>query len=352
MAFQRPTLAEIVERVTQDFLSRLSLTGAVLRRSMVYVVSRVVGGASHMMHGYIAWASRQILPTTQEKEFLTDFGANFGVTRLAATFAAGTVAVTGDSGAIVIEGTVFQRADEVQYRSTADATLVSGTADIPVEALVAGIGGNADEGVALTFVSPITGVDGVALVSTGGLTTGADAESDDDLRARILTRMREPPLGGSVDDYKRWAKEVSGVTRVWVTPLASGPGTVGVLFVCDNDEDIIPDSGKVAEVQAWIDRPDKRPVTAVVTVAAPTEVALDPEISLTPNTAATQAAATAQLNDMLARLAEPGATIPLSQIEGALFLAEGVTDFVITSPAADVTHDTDEIATLGDPTWS
>jgi uncharacterized phage protein gp47/JayE len=40
------------------------------------------------------------------------------------------------------------------------------------------------------------------------------------------------------------------VTRVWVYPLQMGPGTVTVLFVCDEEVSIIPSLAKVAKVKA------------------------------------------------------------------------------------------------------
>lgn len=352
MAFQRPTLQQIVDRVTQDFISRLGLTGGVLRRSMIYVLARVIAGAAHMLYGFIAWVARQILPDTQDEDYLVLFASRYNITRRAATYAAGNVVFTGIDDTVIDAGTVIQRADGVQYATDAEATLASGTATVAVTALAAGLAGNADAGVAMTIVEPIAGADALALVGSGGLSAGEDVESIDSLRARVVERMREPPLGGSQNDYVKWAKEVSGVTRVWVTPLASGAGTVGVIFVCDNEVDIIPDSGKVAEVQAWIDRPDKRPVTAVVTVAAPTALEVDFTIAITPSTDAVKAAVEAELRDLLQRVGEPGGTVYLSQIREAVSIAAGEVDNSVTAPAANVSIDVDEIPVMGTITWA
>ena len=53
MSFERPTLPDLVSRIQTDFVSRLALTGAVLRRSVVTVLARVLAGAAHMLHGHL-----------------------------------------------------------------------------------------------------------------------------------------------------------------------------------------------------------------------------------------------------------------------------------------------------------
>jgi uncharacterized phage protein gp47/JayE len=83
---------------------------------------------------------------------------------------------------------------------------------------------------------------------------GSDEESTDELRARLLARLQNPPHGGNATDYEAWAKEVSGVTRAWSYPLELGAGTVTVRFVRDDDASPIPDAGEVAAVQLTLTR--------------------------------------------------------------------------------------------------
>lgn len=349
MAFQRPTLSELVDRVSSDFVSRLSLAGAVLRRSVLGVLSRVVAGAAHGLYGYLDYLSRQIFPDVSEAEFLERQASLFGINRVAATFSAGPVTITGTSGTVIPAGTLLQRADGTEYETQADGTISSGTVSISVQAVEAGEDGEAEESVSLSFVAPVSGANSAATVGTGGLTGGEDAEDDDSLRDRLLDRMRQPPQGGASHDYETWALEVAGVTRAWVYPQELGLGTVTVRFVCDDEDPVIPDAAKVEAVQDYIDA--RRPVTADVTVAAPTAVALDFEIEIVPNTTAVKAAVQAELEDLIRRDAEPGGTILLSQIKTAIGVSEGVTDFTLTDPTADVTHTTGQIATMGAITW-
>jgi uncharacterized phage protein gp47/JayE len=111
MAFVRPTLTELVDRIQQDFVSRLSLVGAVLRRSIVYVLARVLAGAAHMMHGHIEFISKQMFPDVSEDEYLVRQAATYGLAKTPATYATATVTFTGTNGTVLPTGTVLVRPD-------------------------------------------------------------------------------------------------------------------------------------------------------------------------------------------------------------------------------------------------
>lgn len=349
MAFARPTLDELIDRIQADLATRLALGGAVLRRSVLGVLARVLAGATHGQHGHLEFLSRQLLPDTSEVEYLERQASLYGLARLAATFAVGDVVFTGAEDTVIPSGTTLLRADGVEYATTAEGTIDSGEATVPVEASDAGLAGNAGAGVALTLVAPIIGIAPSVLVDVDGLVGGTDPETDDALRLRLLERLAEPPHGGSAADYVAWAKEVAGVTRAWAYPLELGAGAVTVRFVRD-DASIIPDAGEVTAVQDYINA--RRPVTAAVTVVAPVAVTRNFTIHIVPDNADIRAAVTAELVDLLKRTAEPGGTILLSQIRVAVGVAQGVVDFSVSSPAADVTHTTGQIAVMGTVTWT
>jgi uncharacterized phage protein gp47/JayE len=349
MSFQRPTLQELVTDSEADFISRLSLAGAVLRRSMVRVFARVVAGAAHMLHGHLDYASKQPFPDTADRENLLRIGSQRGVELKEATFATGTVTLTGDDGSIVEAGSVLTRSDGTEYTTDADATIASGTATVAVTASEAGASPTLEAGVELTFQSPSSGVDATATVASS-TEDGADEEDIEDYRTRVIENLRSPPQGGSESDYVEWAKEVSGVTRAWAYRQELGPGTVVVRFVRDDDAgSIIPSVGEVATVQAYIDT--KRPVTAEVTVVAPVATPQNFTLAITPDTVANRAAVQAELEDLIARTAEPGGTTLLFQIDQAIGAVPAITNFVRSVPAADVTRTTGQLTTMGTITW-
>ena len=177
-----------------------------------------------------------------------------------------------------------------------------------------------------------------------------DFADDDALEANDRVMFIPTIHGGASYDYTAWALAVSGVTRAWVYPAELGLGTVTVRFVRDLDATPIPDAGEVAAVQAYIDA--RRPVTAQVTVVAPTAVPINFQIQgLTPSNATVQAAVQAELQDLLLRESVPGGTILLSHIRAAISAAAGETDYVLVSPAANVTNTTGNMSTIGTITW-
>lgn len=360
MPFARPSLADLITRIGGDLLGRLAILGPTLRRAMADVVSKVWGGGLHELYGFVEWASRQVIGNTADSDVMLQRAAMYGITPTAAAFAAGNVTVTGTNGSVIDTTAVLQLDSAALYAVTTGATIASGTATIVVTALVAGAAGNLDVGTALSFQSPIGGV-ATATVATGGpngdgIAGGADQQTPADVLARYLLRLRTPPRGGAAPDYIAWtlAAPGGGATRAWAFPGENGLGTVVVRFVDDNATPIIPTGGQVSAVQTYLNA--QRPVTATVTAVAPTSLSVAFTIHLVRDNSSTRAAVTAGLADTFARLAQPGdgagkGTVPLSQIRTAIGIADGVTDYTLTVPSADVVPGTGQMPTVGTITW-
>lgn len=355
MPFARPPLPTLVDRAMSAIDTRLDGADSRLRRSNLNVLAFVNAGGCHGLHGHLGWVADQVLPDRAEKENL-ERHAKIWVPpgRLPAAAATGSATASGTTGTIVLEGTVFVRSDGQRYATTAEATLVAGAATLSLEAEEAGQAGNAAAGIKLNAVSPLPGLNATITVVGDGLTGGADIEEDDNLLARILDRIQEPPMGGSKADYERWAKEVPGVTRAWCSPREMGDGTVTVRFVRAADASPIPDPAEVETVFDHIEA--VRPVGGQLFVVAPEAVPLAFQIQLVPNTAAARAAVEISLRDLLRREAEPerGAgegTLLISHIREAISLATGEKDSTVIAPAGNVTHTIGQMATFGSIEW-
>ena len=367
MPFIRPTLDQLVERVKTDIKGGLGIT-TVLRRSFINVISRALAGLSHLLHGYLDFISEQVFPDTAEKEFLDRWSSIWGILRKEKTFTELDITITGNEGGVVTANELYQRSDGTQYHLDAEVTIPVGeTITGKIIAEVAGEASNHGDGETISLLSPIANVDTDAIVLQTVI-EGEDEETDTALRARLITRIQLPPLGGSVNDYEVWALEVAGVTRAWVFPLHTGPGTVGVTFVEDDDPiSIIPDAAKIQEVEDRILDPSRKPVTALLAVFAPVEEAADFDIKIKPNTVAVQDSIISELKDLIKRDAEvAGAfktpttvhtgTVLLSQIRQAIGLGVGLEDYEIQTinavAPADITPSTGGLVTLGNNVWS
>ncbi|QLI80783.1 baseplate J/gp47 family protein [Chitinibacter fontanus] len=347
--FSRATLEQINQRIANDILARLDLDE--IRRSDIAVIGKVQAAVEHGLNGYLEWIARQLLPDTcDEDRLVSSSWLNRGLVPTAASFAVGSLTVTGQLGVVIPAGTVWQRVDGQQYASNAEVAITSVPQAVAVTAKVAGLAANATAGTGVVLVSPVIGVQSAALVAAGGLANGSDAEKIDSFRARVVSAWGQTAHGGADFDYVAWAKAVPGVTRVWVKPNWSGLGTVGVFFVRDGDAPIFPDPAEIAAVQSAIDL--VRPVTAAVSVLSPVAKAVNFNIQLTPATAEVKAAVQASLAALFLRDAAPGATVLISRIREAISQATGESDHVLNAPTANITTQPGEMATLGSFTWS
>lgn len=350
MPFERPTITDLYQRISNDIETRLDVIGASLRTGFVKVLSKVLAGIAHLMYGYLDWTAKQLFPDTAESENLDRWGSIWEISRTPASYAEGSLTFTGDNDTVIPEDTELVTADGVKYKTTEEGTIAAGTATVTARALTAGEVGNSDVGSVFSLETPITGLDSTATVSTE-FTGGVDEESDDDYRTRVLERIAEPPLGGAEQDYVAWAKSVAGVTRAWAYPRYLGAGTVGIFFVRDNDEDsIFPDEGEIEDVSAVIET--NKPVTADHYVFSPTADPVDFNVVISPDNSAVRYQVEQELADLIEREAEPGGVIYLSHIQEAISLAAGESDHTLLSPTADFESENGYMPTMGDVTFS
>jgi uncharacterized phage protein gp47/JayE len=349
--FNRPALPDLISRAEGDLQSRLGV-GPLLKRSFLAVIARMSAGAAHQLYGYLDWIAQQVLPDTAVEEILERWASIWGIKRIAASYAVGSVTLTTNTvgvTTVIPAGTLLTRSDGAQFASTTDVVIVgAGSFPVPVSALTAGVAGNTPAGSQLQLVSPIAGVNSFTTASAGGLAGGAETEGETSLRARLLARIRRAPNGGSKADYVTWALENAGVTRAWCYPNNTGLGTVGVAIVTDDAPGgPLPAQQVVDAVQAYIE--ERRPVTAEVTVYAPEPLYLNLSIALSPNTLSVQNAITVELQDLFRRRSEPGGVIYFSEISEAISTAAGEAHHSILSSSYTGTGN---FLLLGAITWS
>jgi len=355
MPFSRPQLSELIQRAEADFETRLEGADARLRRSGLAVIARAHSGAVHGLYDFLSFIARQVMIDTAETEFLERWAGVWGVPRKAASFAEGPMVFTGQAGEEVPAGTQVRFSTAIVYETIAPVTLdTDGTAIATARALLPGRDGNIEEGRSLSLAAPVEAVDSAVTAGVGGLTGGADEEDDDSLRRRLLDRIQMPPAGGAAFDYVRWALEVPGVTRAWVSPREMGEGSVTVRFMMDNpdpDSDGIPQDADEEAVFNHIS--PLRPVTADLFVEAPIAQPLTFRIQgLFPAAQAVRDAVEAELKDLIRREAVPNGTLLISHIREAISIAAGEFDHRLLDPTADVARGVGEIATFGGVTWS
>ena len=351
MAFKSPTLAELKDRIVAD-IERHTGEPASQRGDIYYGLAMAQVGASYAMHKHLDYNSDQLFDDTADNESIVRRASEMGIDRIAATRASGAATVDADDGRVIEAETVYIK-DDLSYRVTEDATASGGSATIQLKAVDPGVDHNLNEGETLTITSTIAGADTQATVTSDGITGGADIESIDRLRARLEERRKNPPQGGSADDYVRWAKEAHvDVTRAWAYENENGLGTVVVRFTTDDLASPIPSQAHKDAVEDYINQDGVRPA-GMAGFDVGDLYAKDLNITFTklePNTESVREAIEAELDDFLSRESEPGGTILLSQVREAISSASGERDHEIDLND-DVDSNPTELILLGTLTW-
>jgi len=104
-------------------------------------------------------------------------------------------------------------------------------ASVPIESDDFGDDFNLDVGSQLRLQSPIAGVDDTLTVDFGDIGGGTDQESDASLRERMLNRIQNPVAHFNESDIEDKAKEVAGVTRVFVESAGTIIGTAAITSI-------------------------------------------------------------------------------------------------------------------------
>jgi len=357
MPWQTPDLKTVRSLVRDSIQAYLPGADAMVPNSVLRVLSDNQGAVCHLTLQYLDWLALQLLPDTAEQEWLDRHGdiwlvnADGSTGRKAASFATGTVTLTGVAGTVIPANTQLNYATTLfGYETTQQIYLAESQSETPVavRALDPGSLGNLEAGTTLAVVNSIAGLDGIATVVA--LETGTDEETDDDLRIRVLERIRQPPMGGANYDYVAWAKAVNGVTRAWAN-VEMGIGTITVRFMADQLRAVsnngFPLASDVDAVTNYINF--KRPVTVKDTfVFGPIPQPIDVRIAnLVPNDEATRAAVQQSLLNMLYLRGAPGQTIFAAWKYYAIMSVANVTSFDLQDSSDDVMPSIGHLAVLG-----
>lgn len=114
----------------------------------------------------------------------------------------------------------------------------------------AGTIGNLDPGATLSFANALGNVARETTV-TAQTVTGADGETSEQYRQRVVDRFQKPPQGGAYADYEAWGEEVTGIINVY--PYTSVyPGQIDVYAEAtvesSGDPDGIPTTAQLEAV--------------------------------------------------------------------------------------------------------
>ena len=291
----------------------------------------------------------QLFASTAGIEWLRRHGYELGLTLDPGNSAVGTVTIPAVPGTDVPDKLPFTRADGATYTTIGPTVAAGNSVTLPIQSDQAGASFNMDAGDVLTLATGAApyGLSTIGTVDIEGLNGGSDPEDVETFRARVLFRKRNPPQGGSIPDYQEWVGEaLASALNVYVDSFANDARAVWVCFTVDDQPFGVPTPGQIAIVQAYLNDPIRRPVTARVFVTGPNAVSTPITITnLYPATDDVLAAIEAEVGALMIDEVQPATPstpykLYREEIDAAIKRADGVKHFTLVTPAADTLFST------------
>lgn len=296
------------------------------------------------------WVLDQSFPQTAQGVYLDRHGSMRGLKRLGATRSGGVLRFSVETAPamnITIQaGTVCMTAEEVRVQTTEEVVLREGDlyVDARAEAVEPGAGGNLVPGAVRFLTACPLAV--TSVTNPNAFTGGADEESDESFRARILESYQRLPNGANTAWYESTAMNFPGVTAAKAIGREEGPGTVNVYVTGENG---LPDEDLLADLQAELQ--EKREIAVTVKVLSPTTETVNVDVAVAPKEGADKDAvlesARQAITDFFSgRLL--GRAVLLAELGNKLYDLEGVENYRFTAPAADIPANSKVLPELGE----
>jgi uncharacterized phage protein gp47/JayE len=328
--------------------------------SVLLAIAQATAGVTLWLQAIILQVLTLTRASTSQGSDLDSFMADYGVTRLAAVAATGVVTFsrfTATQQATVPAGSTVQTADGTQsFTVTIDTTnaawnaglnayvLAANTSSVsvPVQASVAGSGGNVQSGTITVITAPIPGVDTVTNAS--GFTNGIDAESDPALRTRFvlylasLSKATKTAVGYAVTSTQQ------GLDYT-ITENYDYNGTLdyGYFYVVVDDGTGYPPSNLLTNVSNAVDA--VRPLCSRFAVFAPVVLTANVTMVLTTAAGFTHGTVIGNVATALQNFINAltiGFSLPYTQLASLAYDVPGVTNvtgILLNSATSDLTAD-------------
>ena len=270
------------------------------------------------------WVLDQSFPQTARGVYLDYHAQMRGIARTAATKAVGTLRFSVErapsTALSIAAGTACMTEGETRFQTTAEAVLAAGelSVDAPAEALEPGRSGNAAAGTIVILTACPVGITGCT---------------------------NPAPSWPMAAWYEQTAMGHEGVAAARAVGRARGIGTVDVYIATAAG---LPNGTLLAAVQA--DLQERREIAVDVQVKAPAAVEMDVSAELAVREGADFSAVKAAAEQALASFFSGrrlGGPVLLAELGDLLYHVEGVENYRLLAPAADLAAEDGTLPMLG-----
>lgn len=213
---------------------------------------------------------KELFPWTCTKEpYLTYHLMCYGLVRLGATKAKGTITITGKNTSLIPLGTVIVSRIGTKYKTLENVVIGNaGKVEVGIEALEEGIVGNCAVGDITGF--EIEKPDIYSVTNEEAITGGAPIETIESAKERMKKKASVPSHSGNKNNYIEWLNEFGGIGNIAVygpsDNLGVPAGDVHIYFADYKGE--IPSSEQIEQVKNYLNTTNKRPIGSNLVVRA------------------------------------------------------------------------------------
>lgn len=295
------------------------------------------------------WVVRQAFPQTAEGEYLDAHAQLRGLERKNPVAAQGTVRFTAGEAAetprSIPKGTVCMTAGLVRFETTEEGVLAANelTADVPVQALEAGAAGNISAGAIVSMAVAPMGI--ATCTNPQAFAGGADGEEDETLRGRVLDTFKRLPNGANAAFYEREALSFDQVAAVAVVSRPRGVGSVDIVPATLAG---VPGEALLEQLQDYFE--ERREIAVDLEVRAPETVTVNIQVQVEPQ----EGRNTEEVLDRVEQAVQDwftgkllGQDILRARLGHLIYSCDGVANYEIAAPAADVPVEKDQLPILG-----
>jgi len=271
MSLETPTTKEISDNIIAQLEASLNQTIPLLPKSFMRVLSKALAAVFILLYKYGGYIFLQMFVQSASAVDTTVLGVTVNPLTfwgrligtgdpVAATNAELVISITVETqtGTLDSGSQLVSALNGVTYITIGSVLLDAPTVPATIKAVSdqaggggAGALGNLDPGAIVSFANPLANVARNATV-TSQTVTGADGETTEAYRQRVIDRFQKRPQGGAYADYEQWGEETAGIINVY--PYTGDPGEVDIYseatVASSGDPDGIPTT---AQLQAVLD---------------------------------------------------------------------------------------------------
>lgn len=341
---------EILERMKAKFTE---LSGSPVNDdSDLGIRMKVLAGEIFSLQSTIQWLKNQMFAQTATGDQLDYLALERGIYRKSAVSSTGTIKFMRDTALDydleIPTDTICSTngISSIRFKTTEPAILDAGklSVTVPAQSEIGGTAQNTGLGTIKIMVTPPAGI--TSVTNEEPFVGGMDAESDEELRERLIDSYKNISNGANIGFYKSHALKYDSIYSASVIAKERGVGTVDIYVAAKGT---VPSDEFVAKIQSEIDEIRELNVDVKVNKATMSEIPVAVELAIKNgfNFDEVKAQCAAKINEYFNSL-KIGDPFLIAALGSAIYNVPGVENYyILSSVTTDRYMTTKQLAVKG-----